>query len=70
MNVVLQKSLTEKTISEGVTELLVYSKDGSLLAVMWQLGDDDTVYMTRAGEHDFNKLCESMGVKPNVKVYS
>jgi hypothetical protein len=62
MKIVLQQSALASPVSvDGVNQLAVYNDQDSLLLITWTR-EDGTIALTRAGEPDFVKLSEQMGL--------
>lgn len=69
MIAVLQRNIrTPLQPVPDVGHIAVYSNDEVLLAVMWER-DDGTIALTRAGEEDFERLCQEMHLdkRPSVR---
>lgn len=67
MRVLLQKNIgTPVAVIDEVSLLTVLNDDGDPLAAMWTR-QDGTQALTRAGEPDFEKVLDEIGIGKRVK---
>jgi len=68
MRLILQKNMqTSPVEADNVNMFAVYDRD-ELIAAMWDRGDG-TLALTRAGEADFEVLCDDLGLEKRTNVH-